>query len=90
MKIFGLNITRDIPRHDHICHCGGEAAAHQTGTGHCLRYMTIPPKQAPYGRWIVEGDETITDFTLRQQRGYHQHPCGCWSRSIGSENSIAA
>ena len=37
--------------------------------------------------WIVEG-HIITEYTMRHQRGYHQHECGCWSRSPGSTNSL--
>jgi hypothetical protein len=40
-----------------------------------------------YDRWLVDGVD-ITGYTLREQRGYHQHPCGCWSRSPGSSNSV--
>lgn len=40
-------------------------------------------------RWLVEGSE-ITEFSMKQQRGYHRHPCGCWSRWPGSSNSIDA
>jgi len=40
-------------------------------------------------RWMVDG-HNITGFTMREQRGYHQHPCGCWSSSPESTNSIEA
>lgn len=37
--------------------------------------------------WIVEGS-IITEHTMRHQRGYHEHECGCWSRWHGSTNSL--
>lgn len=40
-------------------------------------------------RWRVDGHE-ITGYSLREQRGYYRHPCGCWSRHEGSTNSIEA
>jgi len=54
--------------------------------------MVAPPNPAPddpkYGKmWEVDG-RVITDYTLRAQRGYHQHKCGCWSRWQGSVNSL--
>ena len=77
-------------KHDHACHCGTAThAPHETGTEGCVRYMTEAPEPKPGERWYVDGHE-ITDYTLKQQRGYHQHPCGCWSRWPGSSNSIEA
>lgn len=74
--------------HDHSCHCGtASRAPHETGTLGCVRFITESPVHVPPDRWLVDGGE-ITDFTLRQQRGYHRHPCGCWSRWPGSSNSI--
>jgi len=76
--------------HDHICHCGGDPDAHVTGTQGCLRLMTIPPTDLGNGFWEIDGN-MITGYMLRAQRGYHQHPCGCWSRRVeGSDNSISA
>ena len=42
-------------------------------------------------RWLLEGSE-ITDFTLRDQRMYHQEEDGTWTRPKGggSWNSINA
>lgn len=66
--------------HDHSCHCGtAQTSPHQTGTDGCLRYMCDPPEPKP--------PETL-DYPYKQQRGYRQHPCGCWSRWPGSENSL--
>lgn len=82
--------------HDHACGCGTADRPHNTGEHGCVRLMIGAPTPAPdhpiYGRmWFVDGDpEPITDFTLRQQRGYWQHQCGCWSRHPGSNNSIEA
>ena len=75
------------PTHDHTCHCGtGKTEPHKTGTEGCVRFMVEPPVQYTDG-WLVDG-QMITDYTLRDQRGYHQHPCGCWSRWPGSTNSL--
>jgi hypothetical protein len=49
--------------------------------------MTAAPVPAGAERWLVDGHE-ITDFTLRQQRGYFQHPCGCWSTHGDSDTSL--
>ena len=76
--------------HDHTCTCGtGRHTPHETGQDGCVRYLTEAPAVRPDDRWQVDGEE-ITDYTLRKQRGYHQHPCGCWSRWPGSDNSISA
>lgn len=60
----------------------------------CLRRMMPAPVQSlnthlGVPMWVVDGHE-ITDYTLRFQRLYSQHPCGCWSAITGSENSIKA
>lgn len=87
------SLPKTAVEHDHSCHCGGEPMTHHTGVGRCLRFMTEAPVLAPPttigDRWIVDGHE-ITDYTLREQRGYYQHPCGCWSRWFGSSNSSTA
>lgn len=79
----------------HECQCGGIDHPHTIGKAGCFRYMTEAP--IPAGKhpelgcdtWkMPDEDGAITDFTLRQQRGYHQHECGCWSRSDGSFNSV--
>lgn len=76
--------------HDHRCSCGTAThTPHETGTCGCVRHMTEAPEVRPDGRWFVDGHE-MTDCTLRQQRGYHQHDCGCWSRWRGSTNSVNA
>ena len=76
--------------HNHTCHCGtATKTPHNTGEDGCVRFMTAAPLPCIDSKWLVEGQK-ITDFTLRQQRGYHQHECGCWSRSPGSSNSITA
>ena len=73
----------------HECGCGGGVATfpplHTIGSFGYYRYMTTPPKECGTHEtldcptWEVGGIAGITDFTLRQQRGYHQHKCGCWS-----------
>ena len=75
--------------HDHTCHCGGLSHEHQTGDRGCFRIMVIPPDKLEGDRWHV-GGKIITGYSLREQRGYHQHTCGCWSRHEGSDNSISA
>lgn len=68
------------PQHDHRCFCGTtKCVPHEIGRDGCERYMTEPPD-------LTEA----TLFTYTQQRGYHQHPCGCWSRWPGSVNSLDA
>ena len=79
-----------MTKHYHSCTCGmAEQTPHEVGTHGCVRYMTEAPAVRPDDHWLVDG-ETITGYTLRQQRGYWQHPCGCWSRWVGSDNSIEA
>ena len=82
----------------HECGCGGVTTfprIHIIGSFGCYRYMTTPPKECGTHEtlgcptWEVEGQQ-ITDFTLRQQRGYNQHKCGCWSTHGDSFNSIEA
>jgi hypothetical protein len=77
--------------HEHNCYCGGIEVTHPHNVGirGCLRIMVIPPEALEDDRWYVDG-QVITGYTLREQRGYRQHPCGCWSRHEGSENSISA
>ncbi len=78
-------------QHDHTCHCGGQVASggHVTGVPGCLRTMTVAPVRVSLSddTWSVDG-HVITGFTLLQQRGYHQHPCGCYSWSGCSSNSL--
>jgi hypothetical protein len=80
----------------HPCGCGTADRPHNIGEYGCVRHMVEAPK--PAGKhemmgckmWDV-GDRdglALTDLTLREQRGYWQHPCGCWSRWPGSSNSI--
>jgi hypothetical protein len=74
--------------HDHNCHCGtAQSTPHQIGEGGCVRFMTEAPSPTESGNWLVGGHE-ITDFTLKQQRGYSQHPCGCWSTHGDSNTSL--
>lgn len=68
--------------HDHTCHCGtANTTPHETGKCGCIRFMTDAP--------ALEDGQTI-EYPYKQQRGYHQHPCGCWSRWDGSKNSLSA
>lgn len=85
-------------QHDHSCHCGtADVTPHKINTRGCVRFMTAAPEPMDdlhaelnaVDRWCVDGQE-ITGYTMRDQRGYFQHPCGCWSRHEGSTNSIDA
>jgi hypothetical protein len=75
-----LNKT-EHKKHNHICHCGTSkiSGQHKIGQAGCVRFMTEPPDL-----------QLASLFTYQEQRGYHQHPCGCWSRYPGSDNSIDA
>ena len=66
---------------NHICNCGtcNSDKPHQIGENGCVRFMTNAPDLTK-----------ATLFTYIQQRGYYQHPCGCWSRYPGSDNSLEA
>ena len=86
-------------KHNHTCHCGiATETPHQTGTKGCPRFLTEAPMPAPRDEelrcemWWVDDDYQhrgpVTDTTLKRQRGYKQHPCGCWSRSPGSTISL--
>lgn len=76
--------------HKHLCHCGAYGEGHETGFGHCYRKMADAPEKLQNDYWRVDGHK-ITGCSLREQRMYHQHPCGCWSRAKdGSTNSITA
>lgn len=86
----------NTPTHDHACNCGTAThTPHEIATYGCVRTMTEAPKPAGLHDWLkcqmweVDG-HIITDTSLREQRGYWQHPCACWSRSPGSTNSIEA
>ena len=75
---------------DHICTCGtANHTPHEIGKDGCVRYLTEAPALRPDDHWFVD-DAEITDYTLRQQRGYYQHDCGCWSRWPGTDTSIEA
>jgi len=32
--------------------------------------------------------EGVTEYVYKNQRGYHQHSCGCWSTHGDSINSL--
>lgn len=74
------------------CHCGGVFCDHNVGDTGCLREIVkVAPRKVswPGDRWYI-GKTTITGATLREQRMYHQHDCGRWSRPKGgvSVNSL--
>ena len=77
-------------KHNHTCYCGTsyKSRGHETGKDGCIRFMVEAPIKKENDRWEADGVE-ITDFSLRQQRGYHQFDCGCWSRWPGSSISLS-
>lgn len=90
LKMLSQLLRRREREHDHSCNCGtATVTPHETGTHGCERFMTKAPDKLEGDRWHVDG-KIITGYSLREQRGYHQHRCGCWSRHEGSENSISA
>jgi hypothetical protein len=72
------------------CSCGcGLLPNHQLGFGDCLRERVFAKPRKKSGetdRWVVDG-HTITTFTLTQQRGYHLHNDGNWSRPKDHEST---
>lgn len=89
-------LPAEIVDHDHTCHCAyGKSEPHTIGQDGCVRTLVNAPTiislsttgDRNYDRWLVDGVD-VSWFTLKEQRGYHQHPCGCWSRSPGSFNSV--
>ena len=78
-----------MSEHKHFCHCGAYGEGHETGFGHCYREICEAPVELNNDWWKVEVFPPITGFSLREQRLYHKHLCGCWSRAKdGSKNSI--
>jgi len=78
--------------HNHSCSCGyGTTTPHELSKDGCCRIIVESPQKQQNDYWLVNGS-IITGYSLRDQRGYHEHPCGCWSRpkDQGSENSIEA
>ena len=60
------------------CNCGGVKSLHTLGEYTCYREI-VPRAEEPtefginIGKWKFVGEPPITDFTLRQQRGYSYH-----------------
>jgi len=76
--------------HRHICYCGGVENDHETGVPGCFRRMSednISCVNSDTDMWQVN-NETITGYILKDQRGFFQHPCGCWSRYSGTTHSL--
>lgn len=75
------------------CSCGGAKPHHTLGITGCFREVVRGKKPRKLmGRddyWLVDGI-AITGTTLREQRMYHRHECGGWSRPKGggSWNSL--
>lgn len=76
----------------HTCSCGcAPYYPHEVGKDGCVHRMELLRLPVATGEdfyaWEVAGTK-ITDYTLRQQRGYRQHACGCWSHWNDSKNSL--
>jgi hypothetical protein len=76
-----------------VCGCGGLNKTHHVADLGCYREVVESPTyigqtEKGINMWRV-GLHSITEFTLIQQRGYHHHGKGIWSRAKGySENSV--
>lgn len=76
----------------HECYCGTAThVPHGIGKSGCQREITSNPDkfgsdlETNSPMWLVDG-QIITEYTLKFQRGYYEHPCGCWSR-FGPDDS---
>jgi predicted nucleotidyltransferase len=79
---------------EHLCSCGKATHyPHETGKSGCTRRISsITPirnaeKVNTHQEWQV-GDHSVSDYTLKEQRGYRQYECGCWTRARESTNSL--
>lgn len=77
------------------CYCGTAThAPHAIGKSGCQREITASPDKfgtdpdTDSPMWLVDG-QIITEYTLKFQRGYFEHTCGCWSRFGSDDNSPA-
>jgi len=77
----------DANKRYHECNCGGIKFRHSVGDKGCYRQMEAAPIKVGENLWKVNG-RTVTDWVLRNQRGYHQHNCGCWSSHGDSNTSL--
>jgi hypothetical protein len=84
-----MNTEINSCKKTHKCNCGGKSGEHLISDGGCHRFMTTTPIKSINmpDMWDVDG-HSITDYTLRYQRGYSQHGCDCWSTWGGSVNSL--
>lgn len=84
-------ISRILTR-EYQCYCGtGATTPHYVGTQGCVREIVNAPRPTKEGDWEVEeGEEfqTISEYTMKQQRGFEQHECGGWSRWPRTTNSL--
>ena len=79
---------KDVP----TCCCGGSTLHHKLGSPHCFREWVndeIIRKIHDKDEYVLNG-ETLTETSLKDQRGYYLHKNGKWSRpkDRSSENSI--
>ena len=75
----------------HECTCGaysGDDSPHLLGISNCANTLCDAPLRAPDRDgmrfwWTSAMDDNphgpVTEYTLMFQRGFQQHPCGCWS-----------
>lgn len=75
------------------CGCGGENGIHELGLNSCYREV-VPKDEEPkkFGvekkLWKLPKQRAITDFTLKQQRGYSYHEKEMrWSKPKNRGNS---
>lgn len=75
------------------CFCYGAKPGHNVGDEGCYYEMVPDPIPAPphengYDMWDTQIGGIITDFSLKQQRGYTRLKCGCWIAWKESCNSL--
>lgn len=72
----------------------GSLIKFQDGLPQGREWASVSPRpvSGEYDKWTIGDEPPITGHTLRQQRGYHRHVCGRWSRYSGggSDNSLEA
>lgn len=85
-----------------LCGCGGgnNGPHHPISENGCFRYHVTDPKEIPTNRrawynpdwfedtvWVWDiGDHWVTEYTLFEQRMYHQDDNGNWTRPKTKES----
>jgi hypothetical protein len=85
-KVYVLDQTI---HHSHACNCCPGVSHQVEGQDGCRNIMVaasaVPVEYAGgEDKWLLP-DGVVTGYVMRNQRGYHKHPCGCWSRSSSCE-----